>query len=397
MSGKVSTSEKIARNADSEDLTDDIVSVSGYAFSVPPKKEFKPWHRPRKQFVRNDQWLFYVTELVSERSPFDGPLTYFGLPGADLLDIRFFDKMVCDQNNVKLRFLGFDLGAAPDSETASEFIISRDEVSKLASIDPQSDVIAHDIRELSNEDSIAWQKTLEYGPYDVVNLDLCDGITKEEGGNINDTYYNAVSRLLTVQSRRKSPWLLFLTTRVGKRHIHDDALEKLCRLYLKNLADCAPFREQSKAKFSIENETGFDLAKSDDQGLQRIVLTGLCKWLLGLTLGQQPPTVMEVKSLFGYRVRQGASAEDMVSIAIRFQPTHVPPNDPIQLAVAKAAAPDECVLAEKAAVRVSTLVDVDDVLASDPNVRSEMTEAMCSLLESARYDINAYRKWAATA
>jgi hypothetical protein len=87
----------------------------------------------------------------------------------------------------------------------------------------------------------------------------------------------------------------------------------------------------------------------------------------------------------------------MVSIAIRFQPTHVPPNDPIKLAGVKATTPDECALAERVAARVSTIVDVDDVLSSDPEVTSEMTEAMCSLLESARYDIDAYRKWAATA
>jgi hypothetical protein len=397
MSGTVSIPKKNVGNADGDDLTDDIVGVSDYAFSVPSKKEFKPWHRPRKQFVRNDQWLYYVSGLVDERNLSDGPITYFGLPGADLLDIRFFDKTVCNKKNVKLRFLGFDHGAAPDSDAASEFIISRDEVSKLESIDPQSDIIAHDIRELSDEDSIAWQKTLEYGPYDIVNLDLCDGITKEEGGNINDTYYNAVSRLLTVQSRRKSPWLLFLTTRVGKGHIHEDALEKLCDLYLKNLESCLPFREQSKAKLKIENETEFNLAKSDGQGLQRIVLTGLCKWLIGLTLGQNPPTLMEVKSLLGYRVKQGAPAEDMVSIALRFQPTHVPPNDPIQLAATKAIAPDECTQAEKVAARVGAIVDVDELLASDPAVMSEMTEAMCSLLESARYDVDAYRRWAAIA
>jgi hypothetical protein len=395
MTGTFSTS-KPAANADSDDLTDDIVGVSGYAFSEPPKKEFKPWHRPRKQLVRNDQWLFYITELVGERNPSDAPLTYFGLPGADLLDIRFFGKTVCEEQKIKLRFLGFDHGAAPDSETASEFIISRDEVSKLASIDPQSDIIAHDIRELSDEDSIAWQKTLEYGPYDVVNLDLCDGIAKEEGGNINETYYNAVSRLLAVQARRKSPWLLFLTTRVGKGHIHEDALQKLCNVYLRNLANCTPFRDKSNAKFKIKNETDFKVAKSNTLGLQRIILTGLCKWLLGLTLGQNPPTVMEVKSMLGYRVKQNAAAEDMVSIAIRFMPTHIPPSDPTQLALATAVAPDECALAEKVAARVSSLLDVDDLLSSDTDLMREMTEAMCSLLESARYDVDAYRKWVAT-
>jgi hypothetical protein len=128
------------------------------------------------------------------------------------------------------------------------------------------------------------------------------------------------------------------------------------------------------------------------RGLQSVVLVGLCKWLLGFALRQVPPTIMEVKNILGYRVKEDAEAEDMVSIALRFDPTHAPLPDPSKLAASSATNPDECELAAKAAKKVSGLLDVDAYLFSEKTIRDEMIEEMCSLLESARYDVELYRK-----
>lgn len=45
--------------------------------------------------------------------------------------------------------------------------------------------------------------------------------------------------------------------------------------------------------------------------------------------------------------------------------------------------------------KVSKLIDVDEYLSSEKAIKDEMIEAMCSLLESARYDIAAYLEWVA--
>jgi hypothetical protein len=95
-----------------------------------------------------------------------------------------------------------------------------------------------------------------------------------------------------------------------------------------------------------------------------------------------------------YRVKKGSEVEDMVSIAIRFNPTHAALPDPSRLASIQDVKPDECMLAAMAAKRVSGLIDVDDYLSSQNSIRNEMLESMCILLESARYDIDMYRKWA---
>jgi hypothetical protein len=55
---------------------------------------------------------------------------------------------------------------------------------------------------------------------------------------------------------------------------------------------------------------------------------------------------------------------------------------------------DECELATKVVNAIYRLVDVDEILASDSGLRDEMIDSTCALLEPARYNPEAYRKWA---
>ncbi|WP_407177483.1 PP_RS20740 family protein [Bradyrhizobium sp. STM 3562] len=377
---------------DTESLASDLVSIDDYSFALPKKREFLPWHKPRKQYVRSEQWRHYIGELADEIAAAGGTLTYFGLPGDDLLDIRFFGSAVCEPRSLRLRFLGFNNSADAQSDDQTDLNISLDEVSKSASYDPQSEIVPHDIREVVDDHSIAWRKTFEIGPYDVINLDLCDGFGAQPPGKFDHTYYNMVSKLLSVQARRKTPWLLLLTTRVGKAHVHFETLDRLSELYKTNLADCIRFREFSSKKYNISDASSLQKAKRQDKGIQPVFLVGLCKWLLRLSSSQNPPSIMDVKNVLGYRVKGGVEIEDMVSIAIRFNPTHGPTKDPSNLAGIQPTQIDECALATNALKRVGNLLDVDAYLGSQHEIRNEMVNAMCQLLDAARYDIAEYRK-----
>ncbi|MCA1533568.1 DNA cytosine methyltransferase [Bradyrhizobium sp. NBAIM03] len=146
--------------------------------------------------------------------------------------------------------------------------------------------------------------------------------------------------------------------------------------------------------FSRANTT----AKASDprnqlpKGVQALFLVGLCKWLIGLSTSQNPPSILDVKNVLGYRVNAGAEVEDMVSIAIKFNPTHTLTKDPANLAAVPPVQFDECELATKALKRIGNLVDVDEYLTSQHEIRKEMIESMCQLLEPARYDCDEYRK-----
>ncbi len=383
---------------DDENHVDDMFALSDYEAPKPysVKNEFLPWHRPRKQYVRHHQWCHEVNRLIAEKPPADGVLKYLGLPGVDLLDLRHFHAEVCEAKNIQLRFLGFNSSARPSSKANTELNISLDEVMRLPRVDPQSDVIGDNFARVANQNSLAFSKACELGPYDVINLDLCDGFGAQAPGSLDNSYYDAVSALLALQSRTKNPWLLMLTTRADKPNINEKVLEALVAKYLDNLTQCVPFREASRDHFAIETGDALAAAALTPAGLLPVFLTGLCKWFVALALDHKPPTSVELLSAFGYRVDKGAEHEDLVSLAFKFTPTFHPAADRLGLAVTAApstSALDEGAMATKALRRVARRIDADKKLADDAALHQKMIDATAHLLGLARYDVDAYAAW----
>lgn len=377
---------------------DDIVEVVSYEAPMPSAaKDFLPWHRPRKQYVRHHQWCHEIVRMIRETPPVGGVLKYLGLPGLDLLDLRHFHDAVCQAKNVELRFLGFNSSARPASKAHSELNVALDEVRRLPRVDPMSDVIGDNFARIANQDSIAFRKARELGPYDVINLDLCDGFGAQAPGTLDNSYYEAVRSLLALQARSMNPWLLLLTTRADKPNVNEQVLQRLLNKYVSNLAQYVMFREASRDCFDIETADALNAAVGTPDGLLPVFLTGLCKWFVGLALEYKPPTSVDLCSVFGYRVDKGAAHEDLISLALRFTPTFAPASDPLGLANQPVAAPDEDTLATRALKRVAKRIDADKKLAEDAVLRQSMVDATAHLLGLARYDVDAYKVWLQTA
>jgi hypothetical protein len=384
-------------NPGKEALADEIFPITTYEAPMPSqvKRRFQPWHRPRKQYVRHHQWCHEVKKLVKAKAPTEGVLKYLGLPGDDLLDLRYFHSAICEPYGVKLRFLGFNRGANPKSPRQIDLNISLDEVKRLNRIDPQSEVLGDDFTRVANQKSIAFERTCAHGPYDIINLDLCDGFGAKEPGELDDSYYTAVSSLLSLQARNANPWLMFLTTRADKANVNANLLQKLIDKYCCNLEQHSAFKDASRQHFAIETSEAVTQAIGQPDGLLHVFLTGLCKWFVALALEHQPPTSVEVLSVFGYRVNKGAACEDLVSLAIKFTPTFNLVSDPVGLAAQPNTSPSEGSMATKALGRVATRIDADLKLSQDTVLFQSMTEATVCLLEPARYDVDEYRAWAA--
>ena len=180
-----------------DDLTSGIFDGSEYARPRPESRSFKPWHKPRKQFVRREQMSALLLNLYEKREPGDS-LSYLGLPGTDLIDLRFLHEQLCRETNRPLRFLGFSTEAQPGSPAHDQLNISLDEVRRLSNVDPQSNVIHDDFRRIGNPNSIAWSRTRQLGPFDVVNIDLCDGLASDSPQS-DETVYKALAQLITIQ------------------------------------------------------------------------------------------------------------------------------------------------------------------------------------------------------
>jgi hypothetical protein len=376
-----------------DEHTDDMFGAIDYVAPKPQKKTFLAWHKPRKQFVRQFQWCKEIEALLENSQPEGNILKYLGLPGDDLLDLRYFHSKICEPRQMQLRFLGFNSSANPKSSAQTELNISLDEVRKLPGIDPLSDVIWDDFRLVGNDNEKAWDRAKGLGPYDIINIDLCDGFAKPEPGMLDNSYYKAVNQLMSLQARKKDPWLLFLTTRTRKSDVHVELMQRLLDKYAQNLANCPSFKLASSEMLAIKDNDTLNSAADTPEGHLSILLVGLCKWLLGLAVAQNPPSKIDVKGVIGYRVYAGAPHDDLISIAFKFEPTFVPVNDPMGIANHSKIAPGECEQATDALKQVQQRSSADEAIADDLELRGQLVKAMADLLRLARYDVDAYHAW----
>jgi hypothetical protein len=377
-----------------EDLADGIIPAISYEAPLPQKKVFLPWHLPRKQYVRQHQWCSQIERLLKDSRPADGILKYLGLPGTDLLDLRFFHGQLCSAHKVRFRFLGFNTSAMPKSKDHTEMNISLDEVRRLPYVDPMSDVIPDNFVLLAKENSLACKRTRELGPYDVVNLDLCDGFGAHRPTPTPTTsYYDAVSAILALQARSKTPWLLLLTTRADKANIDTDVLKTLLQKYVENLESCAPFRDASREQFALETELAIRKAAATptvcfdfpDRSLQVATRSGA-----GIPAARSARTAERhwVSCQWSFNARRPDLACSSVYTDV------VPAKDPLGLAKGPVTAPNECTLSSHIVRRVAKRIDADKRLREDDALNQSMIEGTAQLLALARYNVEEYRKWA---
>jgi hypothetical protein len=104
------TSQDNAEELFPQDFLDAAVPADRAAKRTP-----EPWHKPRKHWIRKEQWGKLVGDLLGELMLDGRPFRYLTLPGRYLLDVRHLHD-ICAQKQVQLRFLGFDSSRKNDSE-----------------------------------------------------------------------------------------------------------------------------------------------------------------------------------------------------------------------------------------------------------------------------------------
>ena len=287
--------------------------------------------------------------------------------------------------------MGFDESAKPASSYRDALNISLSEVRSLAYIDKRSDVLGDDLRRLADNDSIAWDMAQRLGPFDAINIDLCDHMAGDEP-TIDLSIYNAIHQLCGLQQRQSRPWTLFLTSRIDKECVAANALVRLLSALEQNLDLCEDFTAEFHAHFGVADVSA-DAAKVWDDGVFFNAITvALVKWLLGLA--QAMRNVFSVSSTIAYRVWAASPYFDMLSIVLRFEPVASIPADRLGLASASPVFPSECHQAAKLPGRISSIVDIDELLETNDELWRIFREKAAALLQQARYDPDRYRKWA---
>ena len=382
-----------------DDLLSDVIPQNIQHEQL-PRKDFMPWHRPRKQWVRVKQWKQETLRLVDAIKLTDRPLTYLSLPGDDLLDIRVIYE-ACERKQVKLRFLGFNNPIGSGIAVDAERSLSIAEVISLPLVDDNSIVVRDRLESIANKKSLGFKWVRDYGTFDVINIDLCDSISapSQRRGN-GPTYYDALFYLLEHQVKtRTSPWLFFLTTRCGNGDVHPEDVESLYSCIRSNVKMSETFCAIMADLFGLDNFDESSLTTVKERTgfpeFMQMFSIGFGKWLLQAMMKGIPPSKVKMLTSYHYQVMEPG---DMISVAYRFDPMPQPPIDPVGLTSKSTSSPEtlhiiETQLAVTIVERTKALVDVDDTLGASPNEMENMIASTEALLSNARYPVDRYRGW----
>ncbi|MER7367274.1 PP_RS20740 family protein [Nonomuraea wenchangensis] len=365
--------------------------------SALPPREFKPWHRPRKQFVRRTQWVQSFNKLVEDvlhADPSRRVFGYIGLPGNDLIDVRLFAD-VCSMRGRKLAYLGFDR-AAGDAEVDGLYLnLARDELLKSGKAHRSSIVLRDEFSMLGETSSLAY-KQANNASYDVVNLDLCGSATNMPAGG-SGTLYKALENLLHIQERREEPWLLLLTATFDRAGQSSVGLENVERIYLplrEDLNRCPDAKKKVLEVLALENQGDLpDLESCDDEAYSLLHVLSFVSWFSRIARSVRPAHV-KCTSIMAYRLHKGRPCPDMFSLAIRINPHPRAIVDSARLLPMPKMMPGsetrDCAALDQQVARLGKVKDVDGHLVENKELFIEVRDETADILEALRYDKAGY-------
>lgn len=335
------------------------------------KRDFQPWHKPRKQLIRIRQWRDEMVKLLQELegSLKARSLKYMSLPGDDLLDLRsYLDEL--ENRGIRIQYLGYNsISKAKIRALASS--VAENDIRSRGSVVADGSIILQDrFESISSERSIAYVQTRSMAPFDVINLDFCDSVLGCAPRTEPSTL-TALHHVLDFQRHARSePWLLFITTRVDRDSIETSTYNLLLTKLRENASKYKSFAEEMKTLLGVEIPSWPD--QNSDVVLlpaQTVKCTSIAlgKWIVGIMrAGVEKWNVYLLKSYF-YSV--SGREPDMMSLCFRFERVAAANRtDPMGLTSLGPTASferPESDLATRYVKSIHMAVDVDELLARD--------------------------------
>lgn len=379
--------------SESDNIYDFLPETSPQHAPTAREKEFQPWHKPRKMWVRLNQWTKDIENLLAAFRLDGRPLTYLSLPGKDMLDIRILHQF-CRNKGIRLKYLGF-CDDSPTTEEETDTNISENEISDSQVISPESIVRTDNFAALANKNSKAFGDIEKFGDFDIINLDLCHSISALS----DPQYHDALVNLFNHQIKNRSkPWIFFLTSRSDFGAIKEDHLPK----YWKGIVDNAERHAAFKVRIQelvgeLFVEKGAELIVNNEyvkgigvESFSKLFGIGIGKWLLALMMSEQPVWPVQLLDSCYYRVHH--DCPDMISLGFHFSQVTKPKKDASGLASVKEddVEVDEATFAVGIVTQIGNLMDLDLHLRMDPDLHEDMISKSIALLESARYPVEKY-------
>lgn len=387
-----------------EDSLEGGVTNPDTALVAPSPLEYRPWHKPRKQYVRVNQWIHHSRSRVvalQGAGHFTGgvPLKYLTLPGPDLIDIRLMTEL-CTELGVKLHYTGFCTDT-DDQQTRLRQNINQFRASHNTTVAIGSDVHKVALQGVVDKGSAAHNELQKGGPYQVVNIDACTPLLT---GNADATgrLIDAVRAIVEFQiNAGAAPWILLLTTPVQRDHISEDLLANLNTAIETNYTASDIFAEALNQCFDQgENLETFLIRMSQVHGenFVNIATLGISKWLVHL--GEDGGSRVKKMEGFCYSTFGAHPLEpNMISVCYLFekQPVRLRDRSGITRNQTQATNIPNPSDHTRALRKSFGMTNVDRLMRGDHRLYGKMIDETMGLLSDIGYSVGAigrgYREW----
>lgn len=314
-----------------DDFSESVLPPEVAPLASPEPLKFEPWHKPRKQYVRVEQWLRHVEGIVSKlglQNFTDGePLRYMTLPGPDLLDIRMVADF-CSGKSIKLRYTGFCHSTDTDErrlrQNVNEFSITHKDA-----VVNSSKVVRSRLQDVGIKNSEAAVEMVKGGPFDVINIDACEPLAADDD-DVSGRLVDAIRSITGYQlAHRRKPWILLLTTPIQADSISKQSMAALNEQVIQNTKNDASFSDELSTRFQDGEDVAAYLervSQNTGDGLLSVFSLGISKWLIHLA-EQAKFKVIKLNAYSYSMFKEPPYDANMVSLCFLFEPTEITIED----------------------------------------------------------------------
>lgn len=319
---------------------------------------------------------------------------YLTLPGIDYLDVRQLADL-CHECDCCLTSIGFQSGGEHNPQVARAQVREKSLIDARL-ITEESHTFPRRFEEVVHPANAAYLDLRNQAPFHIVNIDACGSIAAPTANHPN-RLIDALFRVVELQvDTNSSRWLLFVTTDVRPESIDRQTLNRLYAVIFSNADTNDVFRDRA-ALLLAPGQTDIRAAvriaaEQTGQAFLRLFALGVAKWLLDLVKEKG----WDVYTHHPYCYSTGPQHDEtpsMVCLAFEFLPPPPGLEDRrgVTHAKPKRDQPRENT-AVRAALEVGNMIDADDEVRSDPNLRALLINDLHRLLEEAGYEREALEK-----
>lgn len=380
-----------------ESIEDAVLPAKVDDRAVPiPLDTLKPWHQPRKQFIRERQWRncarFLIDELRRKNAPSirPGKINYLTLPGVDYFDVEILGGLAKNLE-LGLDVTGF-LAEAEQNNVKARLQFREDTLVKRGLIEDTSVTFPYRLQDMSNKRSQAYRETKARAPFHIINIDACGSIAAP-ADNHSTRIIDALHKLVELQlDTMRDPWLLYLTTDVRANTLSEEVNTALDNAIRHNAGLSDVFRREAISCFGLDGDdldAALVRASNDPKGFVFKFSLGFAKWLLHSANGEN----WDLKCLpfFCYSTTpQDDNRVSMPCLAFEFRPRTVVLRDQFDAVRYQNPYLQEPIdYSIEALNKARDMQNVDTLLQNDDNLRIQYAQSQRDLLQNAGYQATA--------